>query len=261
MSLSGLAQYLGLSPRPTGLAALAPQVPTEPNQPFGELSAGPAPTPTQRFGNSFQDALEYAGAQPSVARHLREGIGGIFGLTPLGAIGAAADTVDAKRRGDGIGVVQGMAGMIPGAKAAGGAAARYVDALAQGKITKAEYDGFMAALEDQASTQLAAASPYASSSAARSQMNEATRISDEFYKKYQNDRLTPDEYKSWRDAIKQKSDAQQYLLNTEGRFVQGYVPSENPVVDDARRRLSLESDWMRNQEKAAPSWSWRNRDK
>jgi hypothetical protein len=85
------------------------------NQPFGELSAGPAPSPTQRIGNAFQNVLESAGAQPSVARHLREGLGGILSASPLGVVGSAADAVDANAKGDGLGTVQAMAGMIPGA--------------------------------------------------------------------------------------------------------------------------------------------------
>jgi hypothetical protein len=94
------------------------------NRPFGELSAGPAPSPTQWLGNKFQDAMEYAGAKPDVARHLREGIGGVLGMSPLGIAGSAVDAVDAKARGDNAGTVQAMAGMLPGVGPEARAAAR-----------------------------------------------------------------------------------------------------------------------------------------
>jgi hypothetical protein len=84
------------------------------NQPFGELTAPPRPSPTEWLGQKLQDALEAAGAAPHVARHLVEGLGGIAGATPLGIAGSAADAIDAKARGNAAGTVQAMAGMLPG---------------------------------------------------------------------------------------------------------------------------------------------------
>ncbi|XUM19762.1 hypothetical protein ACRAVF_19035 [Bradyrhizobium oligotrophicum S58] len=82
----------------------------------GETLSAPTYTPSQRLGNAAQDTLEVMGAQPHVARHLVEGIGGIAGATPLVVPVAAADLTDAKRRGDIHGVVQAMAGLIPGVR-------------------------------------------------------------------------------------------------------------------------------------------------
>ncbi len=85
------------------------------NQPSGELKE-PTYTPTERISNAFHDALTGIGASPSVAGHLTEGFGGLANMTPLGIAGSAMDTVAAKARGDNAGVIEGMAGMIPGAK-------------------------------------------------------------------------------------------------------------------------------------------------
>jgi hypothetical protein len=83
------------------------------NQPLGELKA-PTYTPTEQVSNATHDVLTGLGASPSVAGHLTEGLGGLANLTPLGVAGSAADTVAAQARGDPRGVIEGMAGMIPG---------------------------------------------------------------------------------------------------------------------------------------------------
>lgn len=83
------------------------------NQPFGELSV-PHYTPSQRIGNAAQDVLQWLGAQPHVARHLVEGMGGVLGMTPAAVPVAAADAIDANARGNKLGTAQAMAGMIPG---------------------------------------------------------------------------------------------------------------------------------------------------
>jgi hypothetical protein len=101
---------------------------TEPSQPqrgFGDLKAKEY-TPTELIGNAVRDAMMAAGARPDVANHLTEGLGGILGLTPVGVAGSAADTVDAHRRGDGAGVVRGMARMIPGSGKVASALAREI---------------------------------------------------------------------------------------------------------------------------------------
>lgn len=109
--LSDLAKlYSGPQVDPNSLAALGSQF----NQPFGELSASPRPSPTQWLGNKTQDLMESAGASPYVARHLTEGLSGILGFTPLGLLGSAANAVDANARNDNAGTLQAMAGMIPG---------------------------------------------------------------------------------------------------------------------------------------------------
>jgi hypothetical protein len=112
MSLADLARVYSAGPQvdPQSLAALGSQF----NQPFGELSASPRPSPTQWLGNKTQDLMESAGASPYVARHLTEGLSGILGFTPLGLLGSAANAVDANARNDNAGTLQAMAGMIPG---------------------------------------------------------------------------------------------------------------------------------------------------
>lgn len=81
----------------------------------GELTV-PHRSPSDRVADAFMDTLMAAGAQPHVARHLTEGLGGILGLTPAAIPTAIADLVDAKARGDDRGVIQGMAGLVPGAR-------------------------------------------------------------------------------------------------------------------------------------------------
>lgn len=84
------------------------------NQPFGTVSSGPDPTPSQRVSDAASDALMAAGAQPYVANHLVSGIGHVLGLTPLAVPMAAADLIDAGNKRDIAGAAQAAIGMVPG---------------------------------------------------------------------------------------------------------------------------------------------------
>lgn len=93
------------------------------NRPIGELKPAEY-TPSQRLGNVTQDALMGLGAQPDVARHLTEGVGGILGNTPIAAPAYAADLIYAKQHDDPLGAAQAALGFIPGLKGAKGLTAK-----------------------------------------------------------------------------------------------------------------------------------------
>ena len=84
------------------------------NQPMGQLNPATY-TPTQQIGNAVSSGLMAAGMQPYTANDLTSRVGNVIGASPLGVAGSAMDTVAAQANGNHSGVIQGMAGMIPGA--------------------------------------------------------------------------------------------------------------------------------------------------
>jgi hypothetical protein len=84
------------------------------NQPMGQLKPATY-TPTQQIGNAVSSGLILAGMQPYTANDLTSRVGNVLGASPLGLAGSAIDTIGAKAQGDNAGIIQGMAGMIPGA--------------------------------------------------------------------------------------------------------------------------------------------------
>jgi hypothetical protein len=71
--------------------------------------------PSQRIGNAVADMLMAAGMQPYTANDLTSRVGNVVMASPLGVPGAAADALYAKSRGDDVGTLLAMAGMLPGA--------------------------------------------------------------------------------------------------------------------------------------------------
>ena len=83
------------------------------NQPTGE-ARNATYTPTQRIGNAVSDALQATGMPHYTANDLTSRVGNLVMASPLGVIGSGMDAAEANSRGDFGGVIQGMAGMIPG---------------------------------------------------------------------------------------------------------------------------------------------------
>ena len=92
------------------------------NQPFGSVSAGPAPSPSERVTQGVVNLFNAAGADNYTANNLGSKLMGLVQATPLGAPLAAADAAHYKSQGDIGGTAMAMAGAIPGVKPAATAA-------------------------------------------------------------------------------------------------------------------------------------------
>jgi hypothetical protein len=75
-----------------------------------------SPSLSERIGSWMQDGLMALGAKPYPAGHIAHGVRDLLGWTPLGVPMAAGDAIHAKSRGDMLGTVTAMAGMIPGVR-------------------------------------------------------------------------------------------------------------------------------------------------
>ncbi len=106
--------------------------------PFSWLSAAPPRMPSRWIGDLARDGLMGIGMSPYNANHFTTGIGNVISMTPLAFPVIAADTIEAKRRGDDLGVITGMAGMIPGVAQGVRAAAREAGPALRSAVEEAD---------------------------------------------------------------------------------------------------------------------------